>query len=299
MTDGAIATAGLTKDFGGGRGIFDLDLSVREGEVFGFIGPNGAGKTTTLRLLLALLRPTRGRATIHGLDTERDAVAVKRLVGWVPGEPPDYPNHRAGQLLDFLAHLHGGVAPGAVPALAERLGLDLGQKYRSLSHGNRQKVWLVQAFMHEPRVLLLDEPTNGLDPLAQETFRELVGEATRRGATVFLSSHVLSEVEQLCQRVGVIHAGRLRRVGSIAELRIGHAHRIAALVQTAVDAHDLAALPGVDDVAVEGTSVRCRVTGPIGPVMAVLQSAGLLSLESTAMSLEEVFLREYGAESAA
>ena len=290
----AISTSGLTKDYGEARGIFDLDLDVHEGEAFGFIGPNGAGKTTTLRLLMDLIRADRGTATLLGMDSRRDSVAIKKVTGYLPGEPPEYPNHTGQRILDLLAHLRGGVNPQRVTEIARRLDLDLSRKYRQYSHGNKQKVWLVQTFMHDPTVLFLDEPTTGLDPVVQQAFRELVREARERGATVFLSSHVLPEVQEICDRIGVVHTGKLRQVGTLDELRIGNAHRVDAHTEREVDRAAIQGIAGVSDLTVTDHRVQCTVKGGLDEVVAVLHQARIVNLESQAMSLEEVFLAEYG-----
>jgi ABC-2 type transport system ATP-binding protein len=290
----AINTDGLTKDYGQHRGIFDLNLEVHVGEAFGFIGPNGAGKTTTLRLLMDLIRPDRGRASILGMDTQRDGVKIRRLTGYLPGEAPEYPNHTGERIIDLLAHLRGGVDPKRVTDLARRFDLDLHRKYRTYSHGNKQKVWLIQAFMHDPRLLFLDEPTTGLDPLMQQTFRELIKEARERGATIFLSSHVLPEVQEICDRIGVVHDGSLRQVGTMEELRISHVHRVDATVATALDAARLTKIPGVASVIVSDHHLQCTVTGTMEPLLEMLLPAGVVTLDSTEMSLEEIFLAQYG-----
>jgi len=290
----AIAATGLTKDFGADHGIFDLDLEVHAGEAFGFIGPNGAGKTTTLRLLMDLLRPTRGSATVLGLDTQTQGVAVRRRCGFLPGEAPDYPNQTGAQILDLLAHLRGGVAAERITELAGLFEIDLHRKYREYSHGNKQKVWLIQTFMHDPELVFLDEPTTGLDPLMQQVFRELVQAAKRRGATVFLSSHVLQEVQEICDRIAVIHAGRLRRVGTIDELRLGQLHRLDVRLERAPDPLEIERLPGVSGVTLDGLRLRCSITGAMAPLLDALRPAGIVALDSAEMSLEEVFLAEYG-----
>ena len=290
----AIRTQGLTKDYGGHRGIFDLDLTVPAGEAFGLIGPNGAGKTTTLRLLMDLIRPTRGRAEILGMDTQRDSVAVKRVVGYLPAEGPDYPNHTGARILDLLAHLRGGVDAQRISELARTFELDLGRRYREYSHGNKQKVWLIQAFMHDPQVLILDEPTTGLDPLMQQAFRDLIAQARRRGATIFLSSHVLPEVQEICDRIGVVHAGSLRQVGTLDELRFTHRHRVEAQVAREVSMESLASVPGIADIEISDHHVRCTVSGAMDPLLDTLRESSILSLESSEMSLEEMFIAEYG-----
>jgi ABC-2 type transport system ATP-binding protein len=268
----AISCHGLTKDYGRHRGVFDLDLEVHEGEAFGFIGPNGAGKTTTVRLLMDLIRPDRGSADIMGMDTQREGVKIRRVTGFLPGEPPDYPNHTGESILD----------------------LDLRRRYRDYSHGNKQKVWLIQAFMHDPRLLFLDEPTSGLDPLMQQGFRDLVEEARGRGATIFLSSHVLPEVQEICDRIGVIHDGTLRQVGTMAELRLGNVRRVDATVERPIAREQFTCVPGVEDVVVSDHRLRCTITGRMEPLLDALRPAVVLTLDSTEMSLEEVFLSQYG-----
>jgi ABC-2 type transport system ATP-binding protein len=290
----AIDTDGLTKDYGQHRGIFDLNLDVQEGEAFGYIGPNGAGKTTTLRLLMDLIRPDHGRASIMGMDAQRDGVKIRKITGYLPGESPEYPNHTGERILDLLAHLRGGVDPKRVTELAKRFELDLHRKYRTYSHGNKQKVWLIQAFMHNPQLLFLDEPTTGLDPLMQQTFRELVKEARHRGATIFLSSHVLPEVQEICDRIGVVHDGSLRQVGTMEELRIRHVHRVDATLETTVDPALLTKVPGVAGLVVSDHHLQCTVTGKMEPLLEMLLPAGVVTLDSTEMSLEEIFLAEYG-----
>lgn len=290
----AIETKGLTKDYGQHRGIFDLNLAVHSGECFGFIGPNGAGKTTTMRLLMDLIRADDGTAQIMGMDSRSESVAIKQVTGYLPAESPEYPNHTGERIIDLLAHLRGSVDPKRINELAKRLDVDLHRKYRQYSHGNRQKVWLVQAFMHNPKLLILDEPTSGLDPLVQQTFRELVKEALAGGATVFLSSHVLSEVQEMCDRIAVVHEGEVRHVGTLGELRIGNVHRVDATTEGTLDAAEIARLPGVADVNVSGKRILCTVNGDMDGILNALHQARIVSLESTSASLEEVFLAEYG-----
>jgi ABC-2 type transport system ATP-binding protein len=291
----AVTCAGLTKDYGRGRGVFDLDLEIEQGEILGLVGPNGAGKTTTIRMLMDLVRPDRGTATIFGLDAHRDSLAVKRRVGFLPGELPQYPNVSAGYVIGMLAGLRGGVDPERITALADRLQLDLSGRYEKLSHGNKQKVHLVSAFMHRPDLLILDEPTLGLDPLVQQEFRTMLVEAVAGGATVVLSSHVLSEIETVCDRIALIRSGRLRRLGSLLELRTVRAHRVEAVVDRPGEAADLARVPGVTEARVDGTLVTCEVHGPVGPLLTWLMACGVVELDSRELSLEEVFLSEYAA----
>jgi ABC-type multidrug transport system ATPase subunit len=289
----AIACSGLTKDYGQGRGVFDLDLTVRRGETFGFIGPNGAGKTTTIRLLMDLIRPTRGRAAVLGMDAARGSLAIKRRVGYLPGELAQFPGVTAGYVIGMLAGLRGGVDPERISALAGRFEIDLGRKYETLSHGNKQKVGLIQAFMHEPELLILDEPTNGLDPLMQREFHLLVQESVALGATVFLSSHVLSEVELICDRMGLIRDGRLLRVGSLADFRALRIHRIEAVFTGHLTAADLEHIPGVTEPKVDDHLATCAVRGSVAPLLTSLSAAGVTELDSHELSLEEVFLAEF------
>lgn len=296
MSTAAIRTERLTKYYGRGRGIMDLDLEVAAGEIFGFLGPNGAGKTTTIRLLLDLIRPTRGRAAVFGLDTQADSVAVRTLTGYLPGELALWPGLTGRQTLTYLGNLRGGVPPARIDALAARLDLDLGRKFREYSRGNKQKVGLVQAFMHQPRLLILDEPTSGLDPLNQQAFYSLLVEARAAGATVFLSSHILSEVEHTTDRVGIIREGRLVRVAAVGAVLAEGARRVAVAFAGPPAAAALAglqALPGVAGVAVAGASLTCRVQGDLGPVIRWAATQPVIHFSSQAPTLEDVFLDYY------
>src|SRR5438270_3523593 len=221
----AINTNGLTKDYGGGKGLFDLDLEVGEGEVFGYLGPNGAGKSTTIRLLMGLIHATGGSASILGLDAMRQSVEVKRLVGFMPGELPQFGGLHGRDIAGHFGALRGGVDQARVGEITERLDLDLGLKYRQYSTGNKRKLGILLAFMHRPKLLILDEPSSGLDPLNQREFYALLGDARDDGATVFFSSHVLSEVEHVCDRVGILRAGKLVKVAQLDELRRIRVHR--------------------------------------------------------------------------
>ena len=292
----AITCRGLTKDYGGGHGVFGLDLEVLRGEVFGFIGANGAGKTTTMRLLMDLIRPDRGSATIGGLDTRRDSLEIKRRIGYLPGELPQFPGVRASHIVGLLAGMRGDVDPARIAELAERLQLDLRRKYADLSHGNKQKVGLVVAFMHRPDVLILDEPTIGLDPLMQREVRALIAEAVADGATCLLSSHVLAEVERACDRIGLIRDGHLLRVGTLEDLRSMRVHQVTAVLTTEPPSGEIetvASLPGVADIDVTGTLLTCSVRGPITPLITWLAQHGAVELDSRELSLEEVFLEAY------
>lgn len=294
--DAAIACHGLTKDYGGGAGLFDLDLEIGRGEVFGFIGPNGAGKSTAIRLLMDLISADRGTATLLGQDSRADSTALKRRIGYLPGELPAYPGMRAGQVILFLANLRGGVAQPRIDALAERFDLDLGRKYTDLSHGNKQKVGLVQAFMHSPELIILDEPTLGLDPLMQRQFRALVRERAAEGSTVMLSSHILGEVQLACDRIGLIRSGRLLRAGTLDELRSVKTHRLEAILGRPVDPSGIAELPGVSDVRLDGNRLTCAITGDMSALLTLLAASDTKEFDSAELSLEEVFLAEYGPE---
>jgi len=292
----AIATLALTKDYGAHRGVFDLDLTVQKGEVFGFLGPNGAGKTTTIRLLMGMIHPTRGTATIFGLDAEREAVAVKRQVGYVPGETPSFGGWRGSEIVAYVAGLRGAVPEAVITSLAKRLDLDLGRRYREYSHGNKQKLLLVIAFMHRPPVLILDEPTGGLDPLHQQVFYELVREARDAGATVFLSSHVLSEVEHVCDRVGIVRQGTLATVGTLAELIGVRARRIEIDFASDPPIARLRAVPGLEKIDVRGHHVSGILRGEVEPLLAAIAGQRVVDLQSREPSLEEIFLTYYSGE---
>ena len=289
-----IETERLTKSYGANRGIVDLDLEVDEGEVFGFLGPNGAGKTTTIRTLLDHLRPTSGRARIFGIETTADPVAIHRRTGYLPGEFTLYDRLTGGQTIEYFGNLRGGVDPAYRASLIERLDLDPSRRFKEYSKGNKQKLGLVVAFQHRPELLILDEPTSGLDPLVQQAFYGLVGEAQAEGRTVFLSSHVLSEVERTCDRVAIVRDGRLVRIGRVDTLRDLAHHQVELRFPDGVPTAEFAALPGVSDVVVEDHILRLRVAGPITPV---LQAAGrheLVDFLAREPSLEETFLAEYG-----
>ena len=292
----AIETHGLTKDYGSGHGIFDLDLAIVEGEVFGYLGPNGAGKTTTLKMLMGLIHATRGRGTIFGLDADRDAVPLKKRIGYVPGELPQFGGWRGSEIVAYIQGLRGDLADDRVEQIAKRLDLDLGRKYREYSHGNKQKLALLLAFAPEPALLIVDEPTTGLDPLHQQVFYALVHEAKARGATVLISSHVLSEVEQVCDRVGIVREGHLATVGPIAQLTGIKAHHIAIDFAAAPPIERLRSVPGFEQVTVDGDQVRGLYRGSFEPLLAALAGSPVLSLTSREPSLEEIFLTYYSAK---
>lgn len=292
MTE-AIETQGLTKDYGNGRGIFDLDLTVKDGEVFGFLGPNGAGKTTTIRLLMGLIHATRGSARIFGLDCERDAVAVKRKVGYCPGELPQFGGWRGAEIVAYVAGLRGDVEDASIKALAEQLDLDLGRKYREYSHGNKQKLALVLAFMHKPSLVILDEPTTGLDPLHQQEFYAIVRDARAAGATIFVSSHVLSEVEHICDRVGIVREGRLATVSTLDDLVGMRAFHVEIEFADGVPAEQLRGVEGLEQLRVEAHRATGMLRGSFEPLMAALAGRRVIGLTSREPSLEEIFLTYY------
>jgi ABC-2 type transport system ATP-binding protein len=269
---------------------------VRAGEVFGFLGPNGAGKTTTIRILLDLIRPTGGRALVFGVESTADPVAIHRRVGYLPGEFGLYDKLTGAETIEYFANLRGGVDPAYVRSLVERLDLDPSRRYSEYSKGNKQKVGLVVALQHRPELLILDEPTSGLDPLIQQVFFDLVREARAEGRTVFLSSHVISEVDRTCDRVAIIREGRLVRVGALEALRDLSHHDVVLRFGSPVPAASFEAIEGVSNVAVDGGVVRMRVVGPVGRVIREASRHDLLDVESSEPSLEETFLAAYGKE---
>jgi ABC-2 type transport system ATP-binding protein len=263
--------------------------------VFGFLGPNGAGKTTTMRLLMALLYPNTGSARIAGLDCWRRSVDVKRVVGYLPGELALDPNLTGGQILAYFANLRGGIDRAYLDALIGRLDLDPAVRFRHYSHGNKQKVGLIQAFMHRPRLLILDEPTSGLDPLNQNEFDRMVAEVRGDGRTVFLSSHILSEAESLCDRVGIIREGRLVRIGGVAELKNIRRHKVDLTFASEPAADAFRDLAGVErlEALPDGRTLRLIVHGDIDPVVKTAARYPLTSFVSHEPTLEDVFLRFY------
>ncbi len=289
-----IRTEKLTKSYGEHRGIVEVDLEVDEGEVFGFLGPNGAGKTTTIRTLLDLIRPTSGRAFVFDIETTADPVAIHRRLGYIPGEFALYDRLTGGQTLEYFANLRGGVDRAYQASLIERFEIDPSRRFKEYSKGNKQKIGLVIALQHRPDVLILDEPTSGLDPLVQQSFYALVREAKGEGRTVFLSSHILSEVERTCDRVAIIRDGRLVRVDRTEALRDLAHHQVELRFAGGVPAEAFRDLPGVSDVVAADHTLRMRVTGAITPVVQAAARYELLDFVSREPTLEETFLAEYG-----
>jgi ABC-2 type transport system ATP-binding protein len=289
-----IETEKLTKSYGSHRGIIDVDLVVNEGEAFGFLGPNGAGKTTTIRTLLDHIRPTSGTARIFGIVTTEDPVAIHRRIGYLPGEFTLYDKLTGGQTIEYFANLRGGVDQRYQRDLIARLDVDPSRKFKEYSKGNKQKIGLIVALQHRPDLLLLDEPTSGLDPLVQQTFYAVIREAKTEGRTVFLSSHILSEVEKTCDRVAIIRDGRLARVDRTQALRDLAHHQVELMFTDRVPVEAFKSLPGVSDLVAEDHILRMRVTGSITPVVRAAARYELTDFVSREPSLEETFLSEYG-----
>ena len=304
MTE-VIAVSGLRKSYGKTVALDGLDLSVAEGEVHGFLGPNGSGKTTTIRILLGLLRADGGTARLLGGDPWREATVLHRRLAYVPGDVTLWPNFTGGEVIDLLGRLRGGIDAKRRTSLLERFDLDPTKKARAYSKGNRQKVALIAALASDVELLILDEPTSGLDPLMESAFRDCIEEERHGGRTVLLSSHILSEVEALCERVTIIRAGRTVESGTLAEMR--HLTRTSISADLASQPAGLGQLPGVHDLDVQDVSghgagrlaarVRCEVdTDKLDAVLRCLADAGVLSLVSQPPTLEELFLRHYAGD---
>ena len=288
-----IAAEALEKTYGRTRALAGLDLEVRPGEVFGFLGVNGAGKTTTIRILLDLIRPSAGSVRVLGLDPRHDGVELRRRLGYLEGDFVVDGRQSGHELLTYLGHLRGGVPAARITGLADRLRLDLGRPIGTLSKGNRQKVGLVQAFMHDPELLVLDEPTAGLDPFLQQEFTAMAREVVAEGRTVFMSSHVMSEVEKTSDRVGLLREGVLASVDTVESLRASATRRVEVVLGAAVPADTFTGVPGVSDVHVDGALVRCRLDGPADALVKALAAHEVLSLTSEEPDLEEVFFDRY------
>jgi ABC-2 type transport system ATP-binding protein len=296
--EAVIATTGLSKDYGAGRGVFDLDLEVGRGEIFGFLGPNGAGKSTTMRLLLELSKPTAGSAQVLGLDLGKGGLEIQRRVGFLPGDFAMYPKLTGRAVLDYLAELRGGVDSRVLDSLVDRFDADLGRPIRQLSTGNRQKLGLIQAFMHEPELLILDEPIAGLDPLVQQSFHALLHEVQAEGRTVFLSSHTLAEVERVTQRVAILRRGRLVVVDSLENLRSVAVRRLEIEFGQAVDPATFRALPGVTEVEANGLGLTISFQGSADAVVKAAAAHEVRAIRPREDDLEDIFLRYYRDETA-
>ncbi|MDH3729992.1 MAG: ABC transporter ATP-binding protein [Acidimicrobiia bacterium] len=290
----AIHTEGLTKHYGDLEALVDLDLDVRSGEVFGFLGPNGAGKTTTIRTILDEIRPTAGRASIRGMDTHEQSVEIRRHIGYVPGDLAMYPNLTGRDTLTYFANLRGGVDWSYVDVLADRLGADLSKKVGDLSSGNRQKVALIQAFMNRPDVFIMDEPSSGLDPLVQREFQTMLREVVAEGRTVFLSSHTLSEVQRIADRVGIIRHGRLIALEAVSNLRSKAIRRVELDFESPVEATVFEAVAGVRDVMVENHRAVFSYDGKMASLLkTVSDTYDVTDIATQEADLEEIFLTYY------
>jgi ABC-2 type transport system ATP-binding protein len=293
----AIHTAGLTKHYGEVEALVDLDLDVQRGEIFGFLGPNGAGKTTTIRTLMDEIRPTAGSASIVGLDTHANSVEIRSHIGYIPGDLAMYPSLTGKDTITYFANLRGGVDWDYVNSLADRLEADLSRKVGDLSTGNRQKVGIIQAFMNRPEVLIMDEPSAGLDPLVQRTFQEMMKDVTSNGSTVFLSSHTLSEVQRVADRVGIIRSGHLVAVEGVQELRSKAIRRVDLYFDGPVDAGVFETVTGARDVEVRNHHVSLSFDGSMEELLRVASSHyTIMDISSQEADLEEIFLTYYREE---
>jgi ABC-2 type transport system ATP-binding protein len=295
MTDQiAIRTEGLTKHYGDVKALIDLDVEIRSGEIFGFLGPNGAGKTTMIRTILDEIRPTSGTASIVGLDSHEHSVEIRRHIGYVPGDLALYPNLTGRDTLTYFSNLRGGVDWSYVDELADRLDADLSVKVGDLSSGNRQKVGLIQAFMNKPEVLIMDEPSSGLDPLMQREFQAMMREVTANGSTVFLSSHTLSEVQRVADRVGIIRHGRLIAVEAVSSLRSKGMRKVELFFDASVDGAVFESVDGVSDVVVQNHHVTLSFSGPMETLLKVVSDRyTLVDISTQEADLEEIFLTYY------
>ena len=292
-SDVVIRTRGLTKSYGSVAAVVDADMEVRRGEVFGYLGPNGAGKTTTIRVLLDHIRPTSGSATVFGMDTRANSVAIKRRVGYLPGEFSLYDSMTGEEVLTYMANLRGDVDWDYTRDLADRLDANLGRKFSQLSRGNKQKVGLIQAFMHRPELIVLDEPTGGLDPLVQQAFYDMIDEVKADGRTVFFSSHNLPEVERVCDRVAFIRGGRLIAVEDVNDIVQKAFHRFEARIADDFTAEEFQSVPGVAAVSVSGDAVTFDVIGSPDAVVKTLARHSVTKLFTHESALEDVFLAYY------
>ena len=299
MSQAAICTEGLTKHYGKVEALNDLDLAVPSGEVFGFLGPNGAGKTTTIRTMMDEIRPTRGTASILGMDTHKQSVELRTRIGYLPGDLAMYPNLTGWDSVTYFANLRGGVDKGYVRELAERLDADMDKKVGDLSSGNRQKVGLIQAFMNKPDVLIMDEPSSGLDPLVQRELQKMMREKAEGGCTVFLSSHTLSEVQRVADRVGIIRRGRLIALESVRDLRAKALRQVELELDAPADPALFETVEGVSDVRVQNNHVVMTFGGDVGVLIKATQGRySIVDITTHSADLEEIFLTYYEGEEA-
>ncbi len=287
-----IHTEGLSKKYGSLMALSPLNLDLKQGEILGYLGPNGAGKTVTIRLLLGLIKPTAGRAEIFGLDSRKDLVSIHKRTSYVPGETALWPSLTGMETIELLGNLHGSYDTSYRDKLIKRFAFEPDKKIRTLSKGNRQKVSIISAFMTRPELLILDEPTSGLDPLMEQAFRETVLEAKKNGQTVFLSSHILDEVEALCDRVAILRTGKLVEVGTLSEMR--HLSALSVEATFAGQPPKVDTIKGVTNAKITGHQLTCQIQGPIDELLAVLSAAKPKSLLSREPTLEELFLSLYG-----
>jgi ABC-2 type transport system ATP-binding protein len=293
MAGTAIRTEKLVKTYGPVRGLDGLDLEVHTGEIFGFLGPNGAGKTTTIRLLLDLIRPTSGSASVLGLHPRLNGVRLRSRIGYLAGDFIVDGRQTALELLTYLGHLRGGVAPARINELIERLDLDPTRKIKGLSRGNRQKVGVIQAFMHEPELFILDEPTSGLDPILQREFNTMARQAVAEGRTVFMSSHIMSEVQRIADRVGMIHEGRLTSLVGIDELRREASRRVEVLFANPITIEDFDAVPGVSEVSIDDRTLICRLDGVADDLLKAIARHRVVTISAEEPDIEEIFFERY------
>lgn len=292
-----IRTEGLTKQYPGHTGtpaLEDLTLEVRQGEIFGYLGPNGAGKTTTIRILMDFIRPTAGKASVLGMDAQKDSVEIHRRVGFLPGELNLWPGQTAENVVRYMGRVRGGVDMAYVQQLARRLEFDLSKRVRDFSTGNRRKLGLILALMHRPELLILDEPTSGLDPLMQQIFIDMMREWRDEGRTVFLSSHVLSEVQAICERVAIIRDGRLQAVEHVSKLTHTDFRWVTLTFRQPVDTSGAAQVAGVSEISTQGNQVKLRLAGDFDPVLRAFGDAYLVDIQVKEPTLEEIFLAFYG-----
>jgi len=293
MDNSIISTSNLTKFYGNKRGIISVNLNVLKGEVFGFLGPNGAGKTTTIRLLMDFIRPSGGKALIFGMDSKNDSVAIKKRIGYLPGELHLYENLTGRSFLRFMADLKGGVEWDFVNGMADKLKAELNVKIKSLSHGNKQKISIIAAFMHKPDLVILDEPTSGLDPLIQLEFHVIISEFKKMGKTVFISSHNLGEVEKICDRIGVIKEGKLIAIEKVGTLKDQAIRRVEVYFAGPVDQRDFARIEGVTAIEIKDKVLNCVVVGSLDQLVKVAAKYQVVDIVSHEPNLEEIFMNYY------